>query len=186
MEARFWFSADVILTVQQESLNFSQTTPDMSRFILFFVAPVFLAGCATTLSSQESSYERKLGTATSQEAESQIWDTLVNRYGYVLERRVSTESRKYFVTEWKRHTPNTEEQMNDIQSCRTRLTVQARPSDRSGDGVRSYRVYFEAEYQVQREDADWERIEMGEARKAYVEDIAVYLERKFKSGVKEL
>lgn len=48
-----------------------------------------------------------------------------------------------------------------------------------------YRVYIEAEYQVQRDTAGWRTEKLPPNRKSNLDEIATYMEQKFKSDVKE-
>lgn len=158
------------------------------RFAIVFalLGTIFLVGCATTDSSQTPTYRRQVGTASPGEAGEWIRQTLTGRYGYGLDRDVSTAERKYFVTQWKRHTPTETERIEGVEKCRTRLTVTANPTQRMGSGApRVYRVYVEAEYQVQGDTTDWRSEEPPPSRKEYLDEIATYMEDQFKSGVKD-
>ena len=155
-----------------------------SAIVFALLGTIFLVGCATTDSSP--TYRRQVGTASPSEAGEWIRQTLTGRYGYGLDRDVSTAERKYFVTQWKRHTPTETEQIKGVEKCRTRLTVKANPTQRTGSGApRVYRVYVEAEYQVQGDTTDWRSEEPPPSRKEYLDEIARYMEDQFKSGVKD-
>lgn len=159
----------------------------MSRFILALViGAVFVAGCATTQSSQSSRYRVQVGKVTPSAADDQIQQIIAGRYGYTLDRNVSTSERKFYETQWKYHTPTDEEQQKGIQECRTRVTIQGKPADRSaGGGARRFRIYFEAAYEVQRDTSGWVAAEIPPSRKEVLEDITTYMENELASGVQD-
>lgn len=171
---------------QAPSCTLSPGLTMRSAIVFTLLGIIFLVGCATTDSSRPQTYRRQVGTASPSEAGEWIRQTLTSRYGYGLDRDVSTAERKYFVTTWKRHTPTEMEIREEVEECRTRLTIKASPTQRTGSGApRAYRVYFEAEYQVQTDTSSWRADEPPPNRKEYLDEIATYMEDQFKSGVKE-
>lgn len=143
-----------------------------------------LAGCVT-VGSNQGAYRSSLGSTTQSEAVNHTREILQVRYGYALDREVITKEQIRFTTDWKRHTPTDEEQAEGIESYRTRVEVQARPSRRSGGKVSSYDVTLEASCEVKREGGAWKK-RLPESRKQYFESMASLLENEFKGGMRQL
>lgn len=159
----------------------------MSRFILaLVVGAVFVAGCATTQSSQSSRYRSQVGKVSPSAADRQIPQILSTRYGYSIDRRVSTGERKFYTTEWKYHTPTDEEEQKGVQESRTKITIQGKPVDRStGGGARRFRIYLEADYQVKRDTSEWAAENIPASREDYLEKIRTFMENELASGVQD-
>lgn len=144
------------------------------------------AGCAggSTL-SQDGTYRERLGTATRQDILRETEQTLVSRYNYRFDRRVTATEDIRFITQWNVHSPFNDEQAEGVTQSRTRIFVNARPQNRSGSGVRTYTVIFRAEYEVQRDgNVEWVPAPMTPNRTEFIEEIAGYLENQVTGGVR--
>ena len=157
----------------------------LSVLLAAFVA-VGLAGCVTSgASSNDGSYRERLGTATPNDIIRETENTLVSRYNYRFDRRVTTSEDLRFITQWNVHSPLDDEQQQGISQCRTRIIVNARPKSRAGTEVRTYTVIFRSEYEVQKGGSvEWVSAPMTPSRTEYIEEIASYLENQITSGVR--
>lgn len=144
-----------------------------------------MIGCVT-VSSQEGTYQERLGSTTSTEAVDAIRETLQVRYSYVLDREVVSQEEIRFTTQWKEHSVNSEERREGFTASRTRIEVRARPKSRFGGGVRDYRVQMTADYQVQIDGGEWTIEALPSSRTEYLQEIADVMANEFKGGTREM
>lgn len=154
----------------------------VQKAIIVFVA-LTLVGCAGTSSvSRQGVFQEELGTTTRNDVEREAREVLVSRYGFRMDRTVSTQEDIRYVTMWAEDTPFSDEQAQGITNVRTRILLTARPKNRTS---RTYRARYRAEYEVQRQgNGSWERAEVTEMREDYLAEIAEYLETQLTSGVR--
>lgn len=155
---------------------------------LFCVSIFLSAGCASTGTVQQGVYRTELGTAPSGETVQVVRDVIQNRYGYTFDREVMNEEQIRFTTEWKEHLLNEEEKQNDIRAVRSRLEVRARPSSRSGGGVRDYRIDFEAVYQTRSggRDGEWTSSVIPESRSEYFGELSRLIKNQLEGGLRSM
>lgn len=155
-------------------------------FLLFTVLILSLAGCAGGAAvSEDGTYRERLGIATRQDILREVEQTLVSRYNYRFDRRVTGTEDIRFITQWNVHSPLNDEQAQSVTQSRTRILVNARPQNRSGGGARTYTVIFRAEYEVQQGgSAEWAPAPMTPSRTEFIEEIANYLENQVTGGVR--
>lgn len=156
---------------------------ELTKITAIFALIVFIAGCAGGASMrQEGTYRQRLGTTTRKAVENEVPQVLASRYGYRFDRRVATREDIRYITQWAEHTPLEDERAQGIRSVRTRITVNARPKNRSAN---TYTAEFRAEYNVQKTGGgQWVDAEMTEMRREYIEDISDYLEQQLSGGVR--
>ena len=147
---------------------------------------IFITGCvASSATSDTNNYRKRIGTAAPNDVVRETEQTLVSRYGYRFDRKVTTSEDMRFITQWNQHSPMMDEQAKNVSACRTRIRVSARPKNRSGAEIRTYTVIMEADYQVQKQGSpEWITMAMPESRVEYVDEIADRLEQQVAGGVR--
>lgn len=145
-----------------------------------------LPGCVSSGGTgTDGTFRQRIGVAAPADIIRETENTLVSRYGYRFDRKVTTSEDLRFITQWNNHSPLEDEQERGIAQSRTRIFVNARPRSRAGGEVRTYTVIFEAEYQVQKQgNPEWVSVSVPPDRTEYLEDIADYLEGQVASGVR--
>ena len=159
----------------------------MKRMYLLplLVGGLLLTGCAGSNSSsgsRGSTYRASLGSATHNDVLRIVNEALLLRYNYNLNRTVDTPEDVYFETEW-RETAGLEDELSAGQAFnRTRIIITAKPANRSGGIMGSYRVSFRAESEVRRLGSNvWEEAPMSEQRQELVKEIADYIKQEFRT-----
>lgn len=151
--------------------------------VLFAVG--FLAGCAGSGAAQQGTMRERVGVASPDDVVEGTRHVLINEFGYRYDREVATQEDMRFITQWREHTPEDDEQATGTTSCRTRLRVNARPKDRSTGTVRTYTVIFRAEYEVQRDGSSaWVDAPIPESRETYFDSIVDQLESEMTTGIR--
>lgn len=156
------------------------------RMFVLLLCTLLLTGCASTGGAQEGAYRTGLGTAPSGQVTETVRNILRDRYTYQIDREVANQENVFVRTEWKRHTLTEDEKKKDMRASRSRIEVRARPSTRSGGGVRDYRVDFKAVYQSRSGNGDWSPDAIPESRQEYFDEISQLLTNQFKSGLQGL
>lgn len=154
----------------------------VSRAVFLFLI-LSLVGCGGTSSlSQDSVYREQIGTTTRRNVDQEVRRVLTSRYGYRMDREVSTQEDIRYITMWAEHTPFDDEQANGITAVRTRVFVTARPKNRTAN---TYTARFRGEYEVRNQaGGPWVDADMTEMRREYFSDISNYLEGQIASGVR--
>ncbi len=143
-------------------------------------------GSALQKAERASTYRESLGSATHTDILREMDEVLVIRYAYrFLETRTTSADDIRFETEWKDHNPLPAEMDLGYSRAQTRITVTARARNRMGGSSESFSVQFFGEARMM-DGGVWVRVPMTEARKDYFKDIASYLQRELKSGVRGL
>ncbi len=150
---------------------------------LFIVGVV---GCASSgRSATDGTFRQRIGVASPADIITETENTLVSRYNYRFDRKITTSEDLRFITQWNNHSPLEDERERGIAQSRTRIFVNARPRSRAGGEVRTYTVIFEAEYEVQQQgNPAWVQASIPADRTEYLQDIADYLEGQVASGLR--
>lgn len=153
-------------------------------------ALLMLAGCgggsALQKAERASTYRQSLGSATHTDILREMDEVLVIRYAYRFqETRTTSADDIRFETEWKDQTPLPAEQEQGYSRAQTRITVTARARNRMGGSSESFSVQFFGEARMLN-NGSWVRLPLTDARRDYFKDIAAYLQRELKSGVRGL
>lgn len=153
------------------------------RFTLFcaVLAAVGLltGGCArgTTIGS----YSETLGTSSQNTIQNQVPRILRGRYGFSFERQRERSQYLRYRTYWKEEGPLPDERNKGISSVRIRITITAKPRDRSAG---TYTAQMEADYQVQGQGgSNWEVAELTPNREEKLDEIYEDLSDQLSSGV---
>ena len=156
------------------------------RLLLVAALVIGLAGCASSGGAgTDGTFRQRIGVAAPTDIIRETENTLISRYGYRFDRRITTSEDLRFITQWNNHSPLDNERERGIAQSRTRIFVNARPRSRAGGEVRTYTVVFEAEYEVQKQgNPAWVRAAIPADRTEYLEEIADYLESQVASGVR--
>jgi len=162
----------------------------MYRSIFFiFTFILFLSACSGPSSdgsrNSSSIFRSNLGSSNRAHIVATAQDALLTRYGYRFNREVNTAEDVRLETSWKDLTPFGDELATGYTEARLRLTITARPRNRSGGGTGStYSSRIEAEFEARVSNGgNWEAVPITPEREEYLEEIADFLENEFKAGV---
>lgn len=166
-----------LLTIRHKIMR---TFCKIAALLLFAVS---MAGCAGTASmSQDSVYREQIGTTTRQNVDNEVRRVLASRYGYRMDREVSTQEDIRYITMWAEHTPLEDERAEGVTAVRTRIFVTARPKNRT---TNTYTARFRGECEVRTEGGGpWVSADMTEMREEYFSDISDYLESQIAGGLR--
>lgn len=154
----------------------------VQKTAVVIVALLFVGCAGTSTVSRVGAYQEQIGTTTRNDVEREAREVLIARYGYRLDRAISTQEDIRYITMWAEDTPLSDEKAEGITNVRTRILLTARPKNRT---TNTYRARYRAEYEVQRQNSgNWERAEITEMREEYLDEIAEYLEDQLASGVR--
>jgi len=146
-----------------------------------------LAGCsgANTGGGNESTFRQNLGTADRTTLVQETREALLTRYGFHLEREVTSTEDVRFETEWKEESALEDERTEGYTHARTRIVVTARPRNRSTSGAQSYAVRFVAETEVQPLGSDvWQLAPMTPMRLDYIRQISNHLRTEYSTALR--
>lgn len=147
-----------------------------------------LVGCSgsnTSGGGQEGIYRESLGTADRQTLVNDTRDALLNRYGFLLEREVTSSEDIRFETDWKEESSLEDERAAGYTHARTRITITARPRNRSTSGAQSYAVRYRVDNEMRKLGMDvWEQVPMTPMRLDYVKRIASYLKSEYRTALR--
>ena len=153
--------------------------------VLLFVAPLVLMNCAGAASAGKergATYRTSLGSLPSNDMKRIVNEAVMMRYAFNASRTVDTPEDYLLETDWRESAALPDEQAMGYGFNRTRIIISARPANRMGGALGSYRVSFRAESQVRRIDSNiWEDASMSEQRYAYVKEIVDYMKDEFRS-----
>ncbi len=152
------------------------------------LALMLLAGCSGSGTAAgggdrvDNTIRVNLGTSTADHIISVADDALIIRHGYQFERRVETAEDIRLMTSWKELPATSDEKALGFGYARIRITVRARPRDRSAG---TYAATLNAEIEGRGPTDDvWTRIPVTEERDDYFKDITTFFENEFKGGVR--
>jgi len=132
--------------------------------------------------SQDSVYRGQIGTTTRQNVDNEVRRVLASRYGYRMDREVSTQEDIRYITMWSEHTPLKDERAEGITAVRTRIFVTARPKNRT---TNTYTARFRGECEVRKQSGgSWEEATLTDMREEYFSDISNYIESQIAGGVR--
>ena len=148
-------------------------------------APFALSGCGSTGAAREGLIRENLGTSSRNVVVNETLEALTIRYGYVMLRTVVDTEDLLFETDWKREPALPDEREQGYTNARTKITVRARPRNRSGSGAQNLAVTFLAETQVLPFGNDiWVSAEPTEDREEYIDTISSYLRRTYQTTLR--
>ncbi len=158
------------------------------RVDLFVTMLAFLliSGCASSGNTARQGQTRiSLGTAARSTLVSQTTQALTRRYGYFMRRSVvDTEDIRY-ETDWKEESALPDERSAGFTHARTRITVSARPRNRSSSGSQNLVVTFLAESQVLPFGNDvWVSAKPSAERRDILEQISSFLRRTYQTAMR--
>ncbi|MFT5144646.1 MAG: hypothetical protein ACI80V_003233 [Rhodothermales bacterium] len=112
-------------------------------------------------------------------------DALISRYGYLMLRQVVDTEDVRYETDWKQESAFSDERALGYTHARTKITVTARPRNRSGSGAQNLAVTFVAESQVLPFGNEvWISAVPTEERKDYLDQISGYLRRTYQTTMR--
>jgi hypothetical protein len=154
--------------------------------LALLLAPLLLSACASSGGSARQGMVRSnLGTAPRNVLISVTPEALVTRYGYLMLRQVIDTEDIRFETDWKEESALADERALGNTHGRTKITVTARPRNRSGSGAQNLAVTFVAESQVLPFGNDvWVSAEPTAERKDYLNQISGYLRRTYQTTMR--
>lgn len=158
----------------------------ISLLIAFLVAPLLLAACASSGNTARQGLIRaNLGTATRNVLISETVDALTTRYGYLMLRSVVDTEDMRFETDWRQETALQDEQEQGYTHSRSKITITARPRNRSSSGAQNLAVTFMAETQVLPFGNEvWVSPAPTEMRKDAINEISNYLRRTYQTALR--
>ncbi len=158
----------------------------ITLLIAFLVAPVLLAACASSGNTARQGLIRaNLGTATRNVLISETVDALTTRYGFLMLRSVVDTEDISFETDWRQETALKDEQEQGYTHSRTKITITARPRNRSSSGAQNLAVSFQAETQVLPFGNEvWVSPPPTEMRKDAVSQISNFLRRAYQTALR--
>lgn len=143
---------------------------------------VLLSGCAG-VGGATGSVRTDIGTSTRGLITRVTSNLLQGQYGYRLETKAEQSENIRYITYWVEHSPLEDERKMGYTAVRTRVSVFAKPKNRS---AKTYRVAFKADYMVKKASgSNWVRAEITEGREEELDKIVRDLEDKLTSGVME-
>ncbi len=159
------------------------------RYGMLLLAAAWLVGCSGSGASagqgNEGVYRDNLGTADPQTLIEDTREALLTRYGFRLEREVTSTEDVRFETEWKEESALEDERAQGATHARTRITITARPRNRSTSIAQSYSVRFVAETEVRKLGYDvWEMAPMTPMRLDYIQQISTFLKSEYRTALR--
>jgi hypothetical protein len=155
---------------------------------MVFVAGGLLAGCSgsnTGGGGGDGIYRQNLGTSDRTTLVEGTRDALLVRYGFLLEREVTSSEDVRFETAWKEESSLEDERAAGYSHARTRLTITARPRNRSTSVAQSYAVRFVAETEVLPLGSDiWQSASMTPMRLDYLRQISTFLKTEYATALR--
>lgn len=154
--------------------------------VAFLIAPLVLAACASSGNTARQGLIRaNLGTASRNVLLSETVDALTTRYGFLMLRSVVDTEDMRFETDWRRETALSDEQEQGYTHARTKITITARPRNRSSSGAQNLAVTFQAETQVLPFGNEvWVSPAPTDMRKDAVDQISSYLRRTYQTALR--
>lgn len=153
-----------------------------------FTLGALLAGCSGAASSgrgNEGIYQENLGTADRQTLVEDTREALMVRYGFLLQRDVTSSEDIRFETEWKEESSLEDERALGATHARTRITITARPRNRSTSIAQSYAVRYVAETQLRDLGSDlWRSAPMTPMREVYIKQISSFLKSEYRTALR--
>lgn len=164
---------------------------DMIKFryvFMLLMAGGLLAGCSgsnTGGGGGSDVYRQNLGTADRITLVEGTRDALLVRYGFQLEREVTSSEDVRFETEWKEESSLEDERAAGYTHARTRITITARPRNRSTSVAQSYAVRFVAETEVREIGSEvWQSVPMTPMRLDYIRQISTFLKTEYATALR--
>ncbi|MBO6575389.1 MAG: hypothetical protein JJ896_08240 [Rhodothermales bacterium] len=161
--------------------------PRFFLLIALMAFPVVLAGCASSgnTGARQSQVRANLGTAARSTLVNETVQILTSRYGYNMLRTVMDTEDMRFETDWKQESALADEKDQGYTHARTKITVTARPRNRSTSGSQNLAVNFVAETQVLPFGNEvWISIEPTDERKDALRQISTYLRRTYQTAMR--
>jgi hypothetical protein len=154
-----------------------------------FMAGGLLAGCSGSNAAggggAGGEYRQNLGTADRTTLIEDTREALLTRYGFRLEREVTSSEDVRYETEWKEESALDDERAAGYTHARTRILVTARPRNRSTSLAQSYAVRFEATNEVREFGSDvWQEAPMTPMRLDYIKQIATFLKTEYSTALR--
>ena len=159
-----------------------------SNYLLLaaLIAPMVLAGCGTTSNTaRQGTIRTSLGTAARSTLVSETVDALTSRYGFTMLRSVLDTEDMRFETEWKQESSLADEREQGYTHSRTRITITARPRNRSSSGAQNLAVTFLAETMVLPFGNEvWVSVPPTDQRSDYIGEITTFLRRTYQTALR--
>lgn len=159
------------------SVSFSS---GITGFCAVVLLASLVAGCAASgESTGTQNFRTNLGTTSPEALISETSDALLGRYSYRYQRRVTSPEDIRLETEWREDTALPDEQELGFSRVRTRITVTARPRNRTEGTVAST---FVAEVEGQQGSSiNWEPVPLTEDREEYFREISNFISRQVRT-----
>ncbi|MFT4604052.1 MAG: hypothetical protein ACI9W4_000772 [Rhodothermales bacterium] len=160
--------------------------PRITLLVAFLIAPLLLAACASSGNTARQGLIRaNLGTAARNVLLSETVDALTTRYGFLMLRAVVDTEDMRFETDWRQETALSDEQELGFTHARTKITITARPRNRSSSGAQNLAVSFQAETQVLPFGNEvWVSPSPTDMRKDAVDQISSFLRRSYQTALR--
>lgn len=154
--------------------------------LAMMLASLMVSACASTGNTARQGVIRaNLGTAPRNVLISETLDALTSRYGFLMLRQVIDTEDIRFETDWKAESSLPDERAAGYTHARTKITVTARPRNRSNSGAQNLAVTFLAETQVQAFGMDvWESPPPSDDREEFIDEIATHLRRAYQTTLR--
>ena len=147
---------------------------------------LFQVGCsgASSSTSSGSSFRESLGSTSSAQLQKSIEEVVLRKYQYQYERDTYTAEDTYVETRWRDTAALQDEKAQGYSFARTRITITARPRNRTPGAMQTVSVTFRAECMVRTASSDWMEAPMTAARKALLKEISEELKTDMSTGIR--
>ncbi|NNE71915.1 MAG: hypothetical protein HKN29_16340 [Rhodothermales bacterium] len=154
--------------------------------VCFLIAPMIFSACASSGgTARQGQIRANLGTASRSVLISETVDALTTRYGYLMLRSVVDTEDVRFETDWRQESALADERDQGYTHARSKVTILARPRNRSGSGAQNLAVTFIAQTQVLPFGNDvWVEVEPTEMREDAIRQISNFLRRSYQTALR--
>lgn len=158
----------------------------ITALVCFLIAPMIFSACASSGgAARQGQIRANLGTSSRSVLISETVDALTSRYGYLMLRSVVDTEDIRFETDWRQETALADERDQGYTHARSKITIMARPRNRSGSGAQNLAVTFIAETQVLPFGNDvWIQVEPTEMREDNIREISNFLRRSYQTALR--
>ena len=149
---------------------------------------VLLTGCSGAGSSAgtSNSMRESLGTTSRTQLRTTLEEIVLRKFQYQIERDVDTAEDIYFESRWRDESALQDEKAAGYTFARTRITITARPRNRTPGTAATYSVVFRAECMVRTLAGDWMEVPITAMRKARLKEISDEMKTEMTTGIRAI